>query len=228
MSSLPSIFITGTDTGVGKTWVTAGLAAALRRRQVDVGVFKPVASGARGVSDDTLLLKAAAGVDDPPDLITPQLFRDPLAPSVAARREGRSVDLRAVDRAWARLRSTHDVVLVEGVGGLLVPLRPRWPVAALVRRLKLPLVVVTRPHLGTINHTVLTVRAAEAFGLRVLGLVLNRHVPGRPGLAEKTARAALEEETRRPVLAEVPWLGPDPARAFRHRVFDRLAARLYP
>ena len=222
-----SLFVTGTDTGVGKTWVTAGLAAALRRRGVDVGVFKPVATGARTLSEDTALLKAAAGVDDPPALITPQLFRAPLAPSVAARLEKRAVDLRAVDRAWARLRSSHEVVLAEGVGGLLVPLRPRWPVAALVRRLKLPLLVVARPHLGTINHTALTVRAAEGFGLHVLGLVLNRHVPGRPGLAERTARAALEEETRRPVLAEIPWLGRDGARAFRHRVFDRLAARLY-
>ena len=228
MASLRSIFVTGTDTGVGKTWVTAGLAAALRRRGVDVGVFKPVATGARRVSDDTRLLRAAAGVSDPPELVTPQLFRAPLAPSVAARRERRAVDLKAVDRAWRRLRSSHDLVLVEGVGGLMVPLRPRFPVASLVRRLKLPLVVVARPNLGTINHTVLTVRAAAAFGLRVVGLVVNRHGPGRSGLAERTARAALEEETGREVLAEIPWLGGDPARAFRNPVFDRLAARLYP
>lgn len=225
---MASLFITGTDTGVGKTWITAGLAAALRRRGVDVGVFKPVASGARRVSEDTRILKAASGVDDPHDLITPQLFRAPLAPSVAARLEKRVVDLRAVDRAWRTLRAAHDVVLVEGVGGLLVPLRPRWTAGHLARRLELPLVVVTRPALGTINHTVLTVRAAAGLGLRVLGLVINHHAGKRAGLAERTARAALEEETNRPVLAEIPWLGRDWRRAVRNPAFDRLAARLYP
>lgn len=222
-----ALLVTGTDTGVGKTVVAAGLAAALRRRGVDAGVMKPFASGARrGRSEDAERLRAAAGVEDPLDLINPVLFRLPLAPSVAARLEGRTVDVAAARAAFRTLSRRHDRLVVEGVGGLLVPIRARWTVAHWARAWRLPLLVVARPALGTINHTALTVHAARSFGLRVLGLVVNHHARTRAGLAERTNPAALAAETGVPVLAEIPYLGGDLLRAARHPAFDRLAERL--
>ena len=215
-----SIFVTGTDTGVGKTYVAAGIARALRRRGVDVGVMKPVASGVvRGVSEDAALLKAAAGVRDALQFINPIGLQPPLAPSVAARILKATVDLRRVWFAYGTLAARHDCMIVEGVGGLLVPLLDRVPVAHLAARLGLPLVIVTRPTLGTINHTALTVHAARSWGLKVLGLVINHHAKVKIGLAERTNRRALETECRVPVLAELRH-GAGPG------AFDALADRL--
>jgi dethiobiotin synthetase len=221
-----SLFVTGTDTGVGKTVVAAGIAAALRRRGVDVGVMKPFATGVRRVSGDAELLRRAAGADDPVDLVNPVRLGPPLAPSVAARLTGRRVDLRAVFSAFRSLASRHECLVVEGVGGLLVPVRDRVPVAEVARRMGLPILVVTRATLGTINHTLLTVLAARARGLRVLGLVINHPAKSRRGLAERTNPEALRRETGLPVLAQIPYLGPDPSRSLRHPAFDRLADRL--
>lgn len=223
--------VTATDTGVGKTVVTGGIAAALARKGVDVGVMKPFATGARRVgarlvSDDALFLQRAAGIDDPLDLINPVCLRPPLAPSIAARVAKKPIKLQTVWTAWRALRSLHSTMIVEGVGGLLVPLLTGFTVAHFARRLNLPLVIVTRPTLGTINHTALTVHAARSFGLRVAGLVINHATKIRSGPAERLNPAALETETRVPVLGIVPFLGADPARGLRHAAFDRIATAL--
>lgn len=226
-----ALLVTGTDTGIGKTVVTAGLAAALARRGVDVGVMKPFATGAtrvrgRLVSDDAEFLRRESGVRDPLELINPICLKPPLAPSMAARVAKQKIDLRQATGAFRALKAAHATLLVEGVGGLLVPLLTRFTVAHLARSWKLPLIIVTRPGLGTLNHTGLTVLAGRSFGLRVLGIVINHSTPARRGLAERLNPAALEEETGVPVLGEVPFLGARPAR-LRHRVFDRIAASLY-
>lgn len=223
--------ITGTDTGIGKTVVTGGLAAALRRKGVDVGVMKPFATGARRlrgrlVSDDARFLQRAVEDEDPLNLINPICLRPPLAPSMAAEVAKKPIDLR---RAWSAFRSLskrHSTMMVEGVGGLLVPLLPGFTVAHFARKLRLPLLIVARPGLGTLNHTALTVHAARSFGLSIRGLILNAAARGRRGLAERLNPAALEEETGVPVLARIPFLGSDPTRALRHPIFDRLAATL--
>lgn len=225
-----SFLVTGTDTGVGKTVVSGGIAAALARRGIDVGVMKPFATGAlrvggRLVSEDATFLAQAAGVRDPLDLINPICLRPPLAPAMAARVARKPIDLRKVWAAWRALRRLHSTIVVEGVGGLLVPLVTGFTVADLARRWKLPLVIVTRPALGTINHTKLTVLAARAHGLRISGLVINAAVPARRGLAERLNPAALEEETGLPILGEIPFLR---ASVLRHPAFDRIAARLSP
>jgi len=226
-----SIFVTGTDTGVGKTVVAAGIAAALARSGANVGVMKPVATGGRRrgnrlVSQDAELLRRAAGVRDPLELVNPVCLRPPLAPSLAARVSRRPVDLGLVWKAYTALSAAHERLVVEGVGGLLVPILERYPVARLVRRLGLPLVVVVRPTLGTINHTALTVMAARAHGLAVRGLVVNHHARFKVGLAERLNPAALESETDAPVLGEVPYLGAYPARALDHEAFDAIVERL--
>jgi dethiobiotin synthetase len=222
---MKSIFVTGTDTGIGKTIVAAGIAAALARRGVDVGVMKPVASGGL-VSEDARLLRRAARVEDDLALVNPICLRPPLAPSVAARISGRRIDLGRVWKAYRTLSRLHACMVVEGVGGLLVPILDRYPVARLVKRLGLPLVVVARPTLGTINHTALTVLAARSHGLTVRGIILNHHARVRRGVAERSNPGAIETETGVPVLGEVPWLGRDPVRALDHKSFDLIAARL--
>ena len=212
-----SLVVTGTDTGVGKTYVAAGIVRALRRRGVDVGVMKPVASGVvRGISEDAVLLREAAGVRDSLQFINPIGLEPPLAPSVAARISKSPIDLRRVWFAYGTLAARHDCMVVEGVGGLLVPIKDRYPVAAMAKALGLPLVIVTRPTLGTINHTALTVHAARSHGLEVIGLILNYSAKIRRGLAERTNRRALETECRVPVLGEIPY-GPG------GRAFDRIA-----
>lgn len=224
-----SVFITGTDTGVGKTIVAAGIVAALRRRGVDAGVMKPFATGAvRGRSEDAELLVRAAGVDDPLERVNPVCLDPPLAPSQAARLSRRKVDLSRVRKAFRELSRAHDVVVVEGIGGLLVPVKPRYPVARVARRLGLPVVVVTRPTLGTINHTLLTVHAARSFGLKVLGLVINYQGNFQRGLAERLNPATLKKETGVPLLGEVPFLGRDAGSRLHHPVFSRIASRLFP
>jgi len=184
------IFITGTDTGVGKTVVAAVLARLLRMRGLSVGVMKPVTSGCREengrlVSDDALLLCQAAGVDCSED-VAPYLLRESVAPAEAARQDGIVIDFARIRASFDRLAAGHDFVIVEGAGGLMVPLAGGLLVADLARQLELSLLVVARPDLGTINHTVLTCFAAGQMGLKVAGVVINNY-PDSPGLAERSA-----------------------------------------
>ena len=213
---MKSVFVTGTDTGVGKTFVAAGLAAALKRRGVDVGVMKPIATGR---SDDARQLLKASGAKDPLDLVNPVHFKAPLSPHLAAKREGSSADLKGIDRAFATLKSRHEFVIVEGAGGLLVPIRDGFTMADLAGRLGLPLLIVARDALGTINHTTLTVEAARSRGLKVLGIVVNRSRPGRPDLAERLNPQAMAKAAKVQVLASIPWRPRDGA-------FDAIAQAL--
>ncbi len=202
MGEARTLFVTGTDTGVGKTFVACALARHLRARGVDVGVMKPVASGCvrEGESfrcEDAESLIAASGAADPPGLVTPVAFEAPLAPTAAARLSGRAFDREAVFRAFAELRSRHEVLLIEGIGGLLVPLtydpgRPddRWTVRDMAGQMHAPLLVVSRDALGTINHTALTCESARAAGLEVRGIVLNR----TPGTDADTSTGTNAEE----------------------------------
>lgn len=197
--------MTGTDTGVGKTHVTAALLTALRQRGYPAAGFKPIACGADGRQDAARyreLMERAESLTE----LNPIYLRRPLAPSVAARLERRRLDLAKVFQAYARLAARYQPVLVEGAGGLLVPIRRGYLIADLVRELDLPLLIVARLSLGTLNHTLLTVHAARAAGLRIAGLILN-DTAGRPrGLAERTNLVEL------PRLAKVPLLGVMPHR----------------
>lgn len=208
------VFVTGTDTGVGKTAVAGALAAALAARGVPVGVMKPVETGlAPSARDagrgDGAFLRACAGVADPPSLVTPLCYEAPLAPAVASRLEGRAnnpaADLASLDAAHRELAARHPFLVVEGAGGLAVPLAGAFTMADLARRLGLPLLVVARPGLGTINHTVLTVAYARQKGVPVVGVVLNGLRAGAAGRAELTNPAAIEEQAAVPVLAVLPW-----------------------
>jgi dethiobiotin synthetase len=191
------IFITGTDTGVGKTYVTALILAELRRRGVKVAAFKPIACGKGGRHDAEIYAKLMDG-EEPLDVINPVYLKRPLAPSVAAKLEGRRIDLGKVFARYKMLAAKYDVVLVEGAGGLLVPIKRGYFVADLAKELRLPVVIVARLGLGTINHSLLTVRQSR--GLRIAGIVLN-DTTGKRGLAERTNVVEI------PKLTGVPLLG---------------------
>ena len=172
------VFVTGTDTEVGKTVVAAGLASWLRAGGVDVGVMKPVSSGlvshAGGQANpDALELRAAARCDDSLDLVNPFRFEMPVAPNVAARAVGAPIDVKRIVECYRQLASRHEFMVVEGVGGLLSPVSDELTCADLASKLGLPLLVVVANRLGCLNHTLLTVEVAGARGLVVLGVIVN-------------------------------------------------------
>ena len=209
LPKIKGVFVTGTDTDVGKTLIAAALTAALRRRGVAAAYFKPIQSGCpekggKLLATDAALARELAGLTEPLELLTPIALRLPLAPGVAAAREGVTVDLGHIVQALSALAKRYDFFVVEGAGGLYVPLiDTTFLVLDLIRWLKLPLLVVAWAGLGTINHTALTVLAARERGLEVAGIILNRGSK-TPGLAEQTNPAVIEALTGRPILARVP------------------------
>jgi len=191
VSGTTGVFVTGTDTGVGKTVVACTLARALRGAGRDVGVLKPAETGVppEGPLDAHALL-VAAGADDPIEDVCPVQLKLPAAPTVAAAAEGTEVDLAAIRAAWSRLRARHEVMIVEGAGGLLVPLAEKCTMADFAAELELPLVVVARAALGTINHTLLTLEAIERRGLPLAGVVIS-HATGVLSPADEENLGAL-------------------------------------
>lgn len=202
------LFVTGTDTGVGKTIVTAALAAALHARGMRVGVMKPAESGCllehgQLQPADALFLRTAAGCTAPLELINPYTFEQPLTPALAAEQAGITIDIEHICACYARLAADHDLVLVEGAGGLLAPLTAHLSMHDLATRLQLPILIVARNILGVINHTALTVMVAR-LTLPVVGIVLNDlNPPAHP--AEQTNAAALERWGRAPLLGRLPY-----------------------
>ncbi|MCM2359367.1 MAG: dethiobiotin synthase [Geobacteraceae bacterium] len=221
------IFITGTDTGVGKTIAAAAIARLLKERGVNVGVMKPVTSGCievdgRLVSEDAELLLWGAGCDRTED-VAPYLLRAAIAPSVAASMEGMRIDFGRLREAFDRLAARHDFMIVEGAGGLMVPLAGGLLVADLAARLGLPLVVVARPALGTVNHTVLTCFAAKQLGLPVQGVIINNY-PESPDRAEESAPHLIDSLAGAPLLGVFPHVPGDDLREVVARLATRLAA----
>ena len=206
---MSSFFVTGTDTGVGKTVVAAGLARLFTEAGERVGVMKPAETGWEGppgtLPSDAAQLADAADLAPPArQHVAPFVYREPLAPLVAARREARPVAMGPLRSSYDALRQHHDRVIVEGAGGLSVPLTETIDMAGLALRFDLPVLIVARPTLGTLNHSFLTVRYARSRGLRVLGLVLCGYCEGTTDVAEQTNPALLEELCRQPVLGRVP------------------------
>jgi dethiobiotin synthetase len=190
---LCGLFITGTDTGVGKTHVAAMIVRELRSDGVRVGAYKPACSGSEPTAngqetwDDLVRLRAAMGTDISDDALCPQRFRAPLAPPIAARQEGRSVDVAAIDAGLERWRGRAEAVVIEGAGGWLCPLTDDRTFADWVAHWRLSVLVVARPTLGTINHTLLTVEAIRHRGLTVAGIVFNAVEPVDAAMADSNA-----------------------------------------
>jgi dethiobiotin synthetase len=196
LPALKGVFVTGTDTEVGKTLIAGGIARSLRKEGLGMEVFKPAASGcARGreglISGDAEFLAACAESRRSPAQIAPLRYRWALAPNVAAEKESRPVDLEVMFDCYRQLEGACDAVVVEGVGGLLCPIRDDFWVIHFARLTGLPLVIVARPNLGTINHTLLTLHAARTMGIRVAGVIVNRF-PVEPEDPERTRRSRHE------------------------------------
>ena len=183
------VFVTGTDTGVGKTLVAAALARFLSDRGVDVAVVKPVETGVDAPAapgPDARLLRWASRYAGSDDRLAPLRLRLPLAPSTAAEKEGRRIDPGALQAAIADVAGRAQFTIVEGAGGLMVPLAGGYLTADLVRDSGLPLLTVCRPGLGTINHTLLTLFAARTMDIPLAGFLIN-DMPVPPGEAEESA-----------------------------------------
>jgi dethiobiotin synthetase len=202
------LFVTGTDTGVGKTQIAAGLAVALRARGIDVGVMKPVETGCprrrgRLLSLDAMTLREASGSRDALYLINPYRFREPLAPMVAAEVSGRQIEIRTLKERFDHLADRHRVILVEGSGGLMAPITDTETFLDFAGLLRLPLLVVIGSRLGALNHARLTVEAALHARLPVAGAILNHPNKDR-SLAQRTNLLALRRVLPVPVLAQIP------------------------
>ena len=209
-------FVTGTDTGVGKTLAAAALLHALRRRHARVVGMKPVAAGAIRIgehwtSEDALALRAASSIVVPPELDNPVLLPEPLSPHLAAARAGVRIDLAGILRSYHRLAQRTDAVVVEGAGGFHVPLSDSETGADLAQALGLPIVLVVGLRLGCLNHALLTAEAIDARGLPLIGWICNRIDPGM--LAPEENIAFLRARLPAPLLVDIPHSSaPDPAR----------------
>ena len=206
-------FVTGTDTGVGKTHVTALLLAALRQAGVDAVPMKPVQTGClrRGgvlVAPDLEIALAAAGLTPTPAekrWMCPARFRTPCSPHLAAARDGKRIRVRDLVAAYRHLAARHASVVVEGAGGIMAPLNARETMLDLMRALRLPVVLVARTGLGTINHTLLSLAALRAAGLPLAGVVLNATQRGEGRGLVASNRATIERLGNVKVLAVLPW-----------------------
>jgi dethiobiotin synthetase len=203
------LFVTGTDTEVGKTFASCVVISALRSRGLRVFPYKPVAAGAlrvgdRWINEDTQALLAAAGLDEASSpSVTPVLLREPMAPHIAARREGIAIDVRALHAAWLRGAAGSDLSVVEGVGGFCVPLDARHTTVDLARAMALPVLLVVGMRLGCLNHALLTAHAVNAAGLRLAGWIANELHPAMNGLDENVA--TLSRMIAAPLLGRLPW-----------------------
>jgi dethiobiotin synthetase len=195
------LFITGTDTGVGKTYVGCAIAQLLKGGGLSVGVFKPAECGG---DQDIRALRKAAACSDPMELCLPYRLKRSLAPWVAAKLEGTEIRLPVIQKAHKALLKRHDGVLVEGAGGVLVPYHERLDGAGLARALGHPAVVVARPGLGSINHTLLTLEALRSRGVEPLCVMLNG-LKGKPGPAESTNPSVIARLGRVVVFGPLPW-----------------------
>ena len=204
-----ALFITGTDTGVGKTFFACALASYLKASNYKVGVMKPAetacdAGNGKLSPRDAIALKEASGCELALQKICPYPFAEPLAPSVAAEREGLRIDIDRLRELCEEITGAHDITLVEGAGGLMVPLLPSYTYADFARVLKLPVIVVASNKLGVINHLLLTLEHASCKDLQVLGYVLNQ-LDATPSLAAETNREALFSLTGVLCLGEVSY-----------------------
>lgn len=199
------IFITGTDTDAGKTYAACLLVDALKAQGLRVAVMKPVAAGlgADGMNEDVRLLMAASNVQAPQEWVNPYRFAPAIAPHLAARQAGVSMQLAVIEQAYAQLVALADMVVVEGAGGFLVPFNETGGMDAIPQHLNLPVVMVVGLRLGCLNHALLTAEAIQARGLFLAGWIANYIDPGMV-LADENL-ATLHAVLPAPCLGEIPW-----------------------
>ena len=204
-------FITGTDTNVGKTVVTACLSTLFKSRGEDVGVMKPIETGvdpecSSCANSDAKFLIEVTGVQDTLEDVCPYRLKAPASPYQAARIEGKELDPEKLLERFRALQSKHSMMLVEGIGGLLVPITQRYNVTDLALQMNLPLIIVSRIQIGTLNHTLLTINAARQHGLKVAGVILNPVYEGELDTIEEEQGSLIEEFSDTPILGTCPYI----------------------
>jgi dethiobiotin synthetase len=222
------IFITGTDTGIGKTFISVGLLKALKETGLNVCPMKPVETGCKVqrekiVPEDTLKLVKAAQVNEPLDLINPYRFRQPLAPAVAAELEGAVIRKQNIVSAYKKLSKKYDITIVEGAGGIMVPVYRKYLFIDLIKDLALPVLIVARPGLGTLNHTLLTLEAARNRGIDVMGVIINCSSKMRNDVSLQTNPGEIEKLGEVPVLGVISYLT-DANAYFYRKIFIKITA----
>ncbi len=204
------LFISGTDTGVGKTFVTSGILTALRRMGMNVCPMKPVETGCRLrkgvlVPGDVLKLLKSSGLNEGIDAVNPYRFSAPLSPLAAAEVEGSAVRKGRIISVYNKLCKKYDRVLIEGAGGLMVPISKRYLMVDLVKDMGVPLVIVARRGLGTINHTLLSVEAARSRGIEVKGVILNDSAGGKRDASVRSNPDMISKTGGVDILGEIPY-----------------------
>lgn len=214
MNKTVGIFVTGTDTGVGKTIVSAALLHALRKAGVNAVYFKPVQTGCRRhgkkmIAPDLELVCSLTGIhpsEKEQQLMAPYRFRQACSPHLAAALERRNISPSKIMKAFAGLKSRHEFVIVEGAGGILTPLTRQYSMLNLMQALALPVIVVARPGLGTLNHTLLTLRELRRAKLNILGIVINYADATRKTAIEKDNVKTIERFGATRIIAELPFM----------------------
>ncbi|WP_420545365.1 dethiobiotin synthase [Nitrosopumilus sp.] len=205
---MKSLFVTGTDTDVGKTYVTAGLAVSLRKSGVDVGVMKPFAAGLKQKtgfkSEDVEILANASETNDPENLINPQFFPIPASPYTAWKNLKIKPKVNSILSSFKELKKIHEMILVEGMGGIMTPILKDYFVSDLIKDMKIPSVVVCRTKVGTINHTILTIKMCEKYRIPLRGIIINDF--DSDGYNVKELTRDLKSLTGIPILGSVPFI----------------------
>lgn len=190
------IFITGTDTEVGKTYVSAMIAEALSKTNISCGVFKPIATGNR---DDAETLIKAAKIKESPQTVTPIFFNNPMSPYGASLLENKVFDMKKVQKTFKYFINTYDFTIVEGIGGLLVPIKKNYFVSDMIKSFNLPAIIVARFGLGTLNHTLLTWEVLKKEKIKIAGIILSGK-RNKKDISVKTNAKLIKEITKLPVL----------------------------
>jgi dethiobiotin synthetase len=218
---LKSLFITGTDTDVGKTYIAAGLAVAFRKIGIDVGVMKPFAAGRaekKGYkSEDIVILSRAAKACDPEKLVNPQFFKIPASPYTAWKTLKTKPKVSTILSSFKKLTKLHDMILVEGMGGIMTPILKNYYITNLIKEMKIPAVIVTRSKIGTVNHTIMTCKMCEKYKIPVKGIIINNFDEGYP-IPE--LKRDLQNLTGIKVLGSIPFIK-NKSDASLYRIFKK-------
>ena len=206
---MKSYFITGTDTGVGKTSITAALAACIKKLGVDVGVMKPIATGipqkSGFKSSDASVLSQACGVDDSEDLVNPVFMPLPASPYDVSKILDLKFDREIIFEKFEKLKNKHEMLLVEGIGGIMTPISRDYFVADMIKDMGLETIIVTRSTLGTLNHTMMTVKTCHDYKIPIKGIIVNNY-DEKGGMTEKNSPSTIYEITNVPILGTLPFV----------------------
>ncbi len=218
---MKSLFITGTDTDVGKTYITVGLGVTFRKMGIDVGVMKPFAAGRaqkKGYkSEDIVIISRAAQACDPENLVNPQFFPIPASPYTAWKNLKTKPKISTILSSFKKLTKLHDMILVEGMGGIMTPILKDYYVTNLIKEMKIPTVIVTRSKVGTVNHTIMTCKMCEKYKIPVKGIIINNFDAGYP---VKELTRDLQNLTGVKVLGSIPFIK-DMSNASLYRIFKK-------